>query len=924
LAEALAQTETDTTAPARTGNRKFESNPEHARGASELQGRIESISGTAIIGWVWDPENPDRRVRLALFDGEICLKTIVAAEDRPDLAQLGCGDGRHGFIIALEQGLLHEGRHTLILRCADTGQKIPGSPIALWRVRTPVSKAQETTSPFRHHFDEVTDSGIFGWIMKPEQPTDRSVVALKHDGQTVAKAVATLFRADLLASGVGDGCYGFELPLPPPPADGRVHTLEIVEEESGASITSGPVQWNPSEAIGATSAPLAGGGSGHGRYPVAARASSTAGRSADRLLDPAKASLPAKRMVAPEVGTHILFDISDLIYYIGHHPNLTGIQRVQSSIILSIFGRNALSSPSIQFLSFDTGTNNWITIPPGFLVSLLRDLLLPAPERLITFDAMSARRGALPGAQQFEGKGLFGDGHPAVLCLLGAAWVQQDYIHRVLALKRRFGVRFVMMVNDLIPIYARDTCDQDTARVFEDFMRRALRHADHILALSENTAADVRRYLSTLRLPERPITVTQTGSSFMEFLPSATQLTGTELRDLPERFVLFVATIEGRKNHLLLFQVWQRLLADDDPPDLVCVGRLGWKATSFIKGLIETDYLNGRVHLLQDVSDFELQELYSKCMFTVFPSLYEGWGLPVSESLAMGKVCVCSSRASIPEVAGDCGVYVDVGDVDATYKAIKNLITDNAERVKLELKIQRQYVPIRWSQVASKVVAACNSAAGERWEYPYPYAAMPCSTEVSFRKLADTTDSMGETEVSRLILDRAGVFTFDLMNDEAFLLGEEIRSRGVWAQPESWGTWLCGTEGEIEFYVARDESTWCYLFARLRVNGWLSDSNVHLVANGTTLWNRPIGEGSRNVMLRVRRRSDRTDWWKLSLGVKIDTTSETLAKICSTDSRMPTVGFENLMIVPERDLSTRLDALTKLSPMFSAEVIHCG
>ena len=87
-------------------------------------------------------------------------------------------------------------------------------------------------------------------------------------------------------------------------------------------------------------------------------------------------------------------------------------------------------------------------------------------------------------------------GGPSVLCLLGAAWVHQDYIHRVLALKRQFGTRFVMTVHDLIPIYARETCDQDTAVVFEEFMRRALKHVDHILAVSKNTAADIARYLA--------------------------------------------------------------------------------------------------------------------------------------------------------------------------------------------------------------------------------------------------------------------------------------------------------------------------------------------------------------------------------------------------------------------------------------------
>ncbi len=411
-----------------------------------LQGRIERIGKTGIAGWVWNPRAPGERIRLELVEGETCLKSALAADERPDLVQLGCGDGRHGFTIGLEEGALSEGRHTLILRCADTGEEVPGSPVALRCGRATAEQAQETQDSLRYNIDKVSDNGILGWIMMPEQPSNRSVVALKHDGYAVAKTIASRFRADLLAAGVGDGCYGFELPLPHPVVDGRIHTLEIVEQATGTSLTSGPVPWSSDVSIDTRALPFARSNGGYD-LPQTERVDWATNRS---LLDSAYASHGVERRFTSDVGTRILFDISDLVYYIGHHPNLTGIQRVQSSIVLSIFDGNILPPASVRFLSFDAGANRWITIPTGFLVSFLRDLLLPASERLITFDEMSARRGVLPGAQPFEGIGWLEDGNPSVLCLLGAAWVQQDYVHRVLALKRRFGMRFVMMVNDLI------------------------------------------------------------------------------------------------------------------------------------------------------------------------------------------------------------------------------------------------------------------------------------------------------------------------------------------------------------------------------------------------------------------------------------------------------------------------------------------
>ena len=118
-------------------------------------------------------------------------------------------------------------------------------------------------------------------------------------------------------------------------------------------------------------------------------------------------------------------------------------------------------------------------------------------------------------------------------------------LSRVVMLKRRFGTRFVMAVHDLIPIYARETCDQGTARVFEALHATSAASVDHVLAVSENTANDLRRYVNSLRLPEPLITVTKNGSSFAEFLPRGEQPGQLTLLNLPERFVLFVAQSRG-------------------------------------------------------------------------------------------------------------------------------------------------------------------------------------------------------------------------------------------------------------------------------------------------------------------------------------------------------------------------------------------
>ena len=92
--------------------------------------------------------------------------------------------------------------------------------------------------------------------------------------------------------------------------------------------------------------------------------------------------------------------------------------------------------------------------------------------------------------------------------------------------------------------------------------------------------------------------------------------------------MLFVATIEGRKNHLLVFNVWLSLIrrhGAEAVPDLVCVGKRGWKADEAFALLAGSRALRERVFLLHDIPDTELDALYRHCLCTVFNSHYEGW-----------------------------------------------------------------------------------------------------------------------------------------------------------------------------------------------------------------------------------------------------------------------------------------------------------
>jgi len=780
---------------------------------------------------------------------------------------------------------------------------------------------------FKFYIDGVSEKQIEGWIFSTAEPSRRYIVALREGDRILARALASRFRDDLASAGIGDGCHAFVIPTPRELLDGAEHLLEIIEQKTGALLVPQPIRWRSARAAsprtfssmgdqmeaarlfaaGQLPGPTAEGEVAKG-WPDARDLRSSVPRTMPRMRSRERSPTPVR------VSTRLLFDISDLVYYIGHHANLTGIQRAQSSIVLAILGNDLFPQARLTFLSFNARTGKWVAIPTGFLFTLLEDLFLPEAQRLVSFPVEEARYGVLPGGREFTGFGVLDEGSASVLCLLGAAWVNQDYLHRVLALKREFGTKFVMTVHDLIPIYARETCDQDTARVFEEFMLRALRHADHILSVSESTATDLRRYAASLQIPTPPITVTRNGSSFGEFLPQLEAEGDQRAEDLPDRFVLFVGTIEGRKNHELMLKIWQRLIADgDDPPDLVCVGRLGWKSSAFISTLVETDYLGGRIHLLKDIGDTDLRVLYGRCLFTVCPTFYEGWGLPIGESLAMGKICVSSDRTAVPEVAGEFGVYIDIDDVEASLAVIREMIADAPKRKRLEAKIRRDYKPITWRSVADRVVEACLAAAKTKWQEPYPYTAIPYSTEISFGRLDRNIDGTGELLLARIERARKGIFLADYLTDLAFLRGEEARSGGYWAHPEEWGTWACYHGGEIVLALPHDDSLSYYVVLRVRTSGPAEERPVRISANGDVVWEDSIGPDSRDIAVRVRRNSASAgDGWRLRLRAQIDLTPELHGQIAALDARVPTIGFERLIVVPENDLKTRLDILYML------------
>lgn len=281
-------------------------------------------------------------------------------------------------------------------------------------------------------------------------------------------------------------------------------------------------------------------------------------------------------------------------------------------------------------------------------------------------------------------------------------------------LQQRHGVRTALLLYDIIPVRHPEWCGREFVRVFRPWLEGLLPLSGTLMAISRASADDVQAYAKRRGLPlNGPVHVVPMGSGFGE-APACAAAPPARLLPPPGTYALFVSTIEARKNHVLLMRVWQRLLDDmpaDAVPSLVFAGHVGWLVADLMQQLSNTGWLDGRIVLVEDPTDAELAALYRGCMFTLFPSLYEGWGLPVTESLAFGKPCIASNVSAVPEAGGTLARYFDPENVGEATRIIRATIEDRAGLAAWEERVCREFRPVPWAAAADALIAALRQNA---------------------------------------------------------------------------------------------------------------------------------------------------------------------------------------------------------------------
>lgn len=242
--------------------------------------------------------------------------------------------------------------------------------------------------------------------------------------------------------------------------------------------------------------------------------------------------------------------------------------------------------------------------------------------------------------------------------------------------------------------------------------RLAIARADAIVTVSHSTRHDLLRLHHAS--PDRVHVVHEAASPV--FQPVADGDVLAEVRRqyaLPDRFVLYLGTVEPRKNLRRLLVALSRARAAGMPHHLVCAGPYGWLSrdlTSEIArlGLTEVVHFTGYVPFTQ------LPALYSLCEMFAFPSIYEGFGLPVVEALACGAPVLTSSTSSLAEIAADAAVTVDPLDVEALTGGLLRLAHDADLRASLRVAGPARAASFSWTQAARDVLAVYRAAVASR------------------------------------------------------------------------------------------------------------------------------------------------------------------------------------------------------------------
>jgi hypothetical protein len=416
----------------------------------------------------------------------------------------------------------------------------------------------------------------------------------------------------------------------------------------------------------------------------------------------------------------LYFDISDIVQHVKRASTVNGIQRVNFEVLSR--AARLLGPENVQVFYWEKLRKRFVAAPTDFLVEMSsfdadtfrhhfhrwRSLI----KRKTVRDRKRRNPGWVAPNSRVKPRKLADVLKPGdQIVVLGAGWGRAERDGALRDLRAAHGVRVTAMVHDVIPLVCPEHLEVPYHSEFYRWLIGSADYCDAYFANSEHTRKDLERVLEDAGIT-RPISVVRLAQELnvpaapppeSEFAPATEREVILKIARQP--FVLVVGTQESRKNLWRLGQVWERLLDElgGEMPRLVLAGKPGLLSREFDAWMEHSGNLNGYVHRIFDATDAELVHLYRSCSFTAMVSVYEGWGLPIGESLSFGKTAVVGKNSSTPEVGEDMVEYCDAHSILDMTRAFRTMITDPDHRRTLEDRIQATRLR-SWDDVTKDVL----------------------------------------------------------------------------------------------------------------------------------------------------------------------------------------------------------------------------
>ena len=272
--------------------------------------------------------------------------------------------------------------------------------------------------------------------------------------------------------------------------------------------------------------------------------------------------------------------------------------------------------------------------------------------------------------------------------------------HEIPSGLKKKGIKSVVTIHDLIFLRFPNYFKSIDRKIYDYKFRRACENADTIIAISEQTKRDIIQFFG---INEDKITVVYQGCDpiFYQQVSHAKLIEVKTKFNLPDEFLLCVGTIENRKNQILILKTLPNL---PQHIHLVLVGK-PTEYCEILKNFINLHKLQNRVHFLHDVSFDDLPAIYHSAKIFIYPSKFEGFGIPILEALNCGVPVIAAKGSCLEEAGGPDSLYIDQDNAPQLLETIKRIFANEDLASKMSLNGKRFALNFREEKIASNLMA---------------------------------------------------------------------------------------------------------------------------------------------------------------------------------------------------------------------------